>query len=161
MLVTDVGQKSKDFSKDFVTSISILSATTDCYLFYSGHMKEMIENFNRYQIINESTGNVIKVSHLCWLIKIHVVSNADSVLSHRLHMTHVTWVMWHERNFQIETDILDEKCKRLQFHLCKDKNVRILVIQRQQVWLYFLTHSHESSLMLITHWYDTLWFFLF
>ena len=25
-------------------------------------MKEMIENFNRYQIINESTGNVIKVS---------------------------------------------------------------------------------------------------
>ena len=25
-------------------------------------MKEMIENFNRYQIINESTGSVIKVS---------------------------------------------------------------------------------------------------
>ena len=33
------------------------------YIFFSGHMKEMIENFNRYQIINESTGNVIKVSH--------------------------------------------------------------------------------------------------
>ena len=33
--------------------------------FYLGHMKEMIENFNRYQIINESTGNVIKVSHMC------------------------------------------------------------------------------------------------
>ena len=31
-------------------------------IFYLGHMKEMIENFNRYQIINESTGNVIKVS---------------------------------------------------------------------------------------------------
>ena len=30
-------------------------------IFDSGHMKEMIENFNRYQIINESTGSVIKV----------------------------------------------------------------------------------------------------
>ena len=52
-------------------------------------MKEMIENFNRYQIINESTGNVIKVSHLCWLIKIHVLSNADSVLSHRHHVREI------------------------------------------------------------------------
>ena len=42
----------------------ILSQTTICNHFHSGHMKEMIENFNRYQIINESTGNVIKVSSL-------------------------------------------------------------------------------------------------
>ena len=70
-------------------------------------MKEMIENFNRYQIINESTGNVIKVSHR-WRIFHHV------------------------------TDILDAKCKRLQFHMCANKIVRFMVIQWNQVFSIFL-----------------------
>ena len=44
------------------------------YIFFLGHMKEMIENFNRYQIINESTGNVIKVIHR-WRIFHHMTTD--------------------------------------------------------------------------------------